>query len=140
MRSARFLSLFTFAACFAGYHLNAAEIHVSPSGDDANSGSAGAMLKTISAAANLAQPGDTVTVHAGTYRERIDPPRGGTSDSNRIVYRSAEGEAVTIKGSEIVTGWQFVGNDTWKATLSAGFFGGFNPFNNRLIGDWFTDN
>ena len=64
----------------------ATEIHVSPSGDDANPGTAGAMLETISAAANLAQPGDTVTVHAGTYRERIDPPRGGTSDANRIVY------------------------------------------------------
>ena len=36
-------------------------------------------LKTISAAAELAQPGDTITVHAGVYRERIDPPRGGTS-------------------------------------------------------------
>jgi alpha-N-arabinofuranosidase len=118
----------------------ATEIHVSPAGNDANPGTVSEMLKTISAAANLAQPGDTVTVHAGTYRERIDPPRGGTSESNRIVYQAAPGEAVTIKGAEIVSGWQFVSNDTWSVTLPAEFFGSFNPFNNLLTGDYFTSN
>jgi alpha-L-arabinofuranosidase len=125
---------------FASGLAAATEIHVSPGGNDANPGTAGAMLKTISAAANLAQPGDTVTVHAGTYRERINPPRGGTSDAARIVYQAASGEAVTIKGSEIVTGWQYVSNDTWTVTLPASFFGDFNPFNNLLTGDYLTAN
>ena len=57
-------------------------------------------LKTISAAAELAQPGDTITVHAGIYRERVTPPRGGTSDRKRIVYQAAPGEKVIITGSE----------------------------------------
>src|ERR1035438_4581979 len=53
------------------------EYHVSPQGNDANDGSGSRMLKTISAAALRAQPGDVITVHGGVYRERINPPRGG---------------------------------------------------------------
>ena len=68
--------------------------HVAVTGDDANSGSASSPLKTISAAAQLAQPGDVITVHQGVYRERIDPPRGGESDKQRIVYQAAPGEKV----------------------------------------------
>ncbi|MEO5714631.1 MAG: carbohydrate-binding protein [Luteolibacter sp.] len=118
----------------------AAEFHVSPSGSDANAGTPAAMLKTISEAANRAQPGDTVTVHEGTYRERIDPPRGGTSDTARITYQAAPGESVTIKGSETATGWTLVGNDTWKVTLPNSAFGNFNPYNTLISGDWFTSN
>ena len=29
------------------------------------------------------RPGDTITVHAGVYRERVNPPRGGTSEEIR---------------------------------------------------------
>lgn len=119
---------------------SAVEIHVSPSGNNANSGAASSTLRTISEAANRAQPGDTVTVHAGVYRERINPPRGGTSDSARITYQAAPGENVVIKGSEMVTGWEFVGADTWKVTLPSGSFGLFNPYNNLISGDWFTNN
>ena len=59
-------------------------------------------LKTISAAEELAQPWDTIIVHEGIYREEINPPRGGTSDADRIVYIAAPGAKVVIKGSEPV--------------------------------------
>lgn len=95
------------------------------------------MLRTISEAASLAQPGDTVTVHAGTYRERVNPPRGGTGENARITYQAAPGETVIIKGSEAVTGWEHVGGDTWKVTLPNSTFGLFNPYNNLISGDWF---
>lgn len=62
----------------------AREFHVSVRGDDAGDGSPQRPLRTISAAARLAQPGDVITVHEGTYRERVRPPRGGRSDSERI--------------------------------------------------------
>jgi alpha-N-arabinofuranosidase len=113
------------------------EYHVSPRGNDTNDGSADKMLKTISAAALLAQPGDVVTVHEGVYRERINPPRGGQSDSKRIVYRAASGEHVEIKGSEVVKEWQKVQGDTWKVTLPNAFFGKFNPYDDLIRGDWF---
>ncbi len=118
--------------------LSAREYHVSPSGLDTNEGSAAQPLKTIAAAAQKAQSGDVITVHAGTYRERVNPPRGGESDQNRIVYQAAPGERVVIKGSEVVRGWQKVQDDTWKVTLPNSFFGDFNPYRDLIHGDWFS--
>ena len=63
----------------------AKEYHVAKTGNDANPGTIEAPLHTIQAAANLAQPGDVITVHAGVYRERITPPKGGESDTKRII-------------------------------------------------------
>ncbi len=114
------------------------EYHVSTQGNDIHDGSAARPLRTISAAAELARPGDVVTVHRGEYRERINPPRGGTSDDNRIVYRAAPGEQATIKGSEVVKGWQKAQNDAWKATVPNSLFGAFNPYSDLIRGDWFT--
>ena len=115
----------------------AAEFHVAKSGNDTNIGSPTKPLLTIQRAADLAQPGDTITVHAGVYRERVSPPRGGTSDAQRIIYRAAAGEAVAIKGSEVVTGWKQVANDTWTVTIPNSFFGDFNPYSDVLEGHWF---
>lgn len=132
MRRFFFILLPALALC-------AAEIHVAPAGDDSNDGARSTPLKTISAAARIAQPGDTITVHAGTYRERITPPRGGTSDSQRITYQAAPGEEVHIKGSEIVKGWRPFAAGVWKLTLPNSYFGAYNPYKDVIKGDWFTD-
>ncbi len=124
----------TLTAC----SLYAKEYHVSTTGLDDNPGTQSKPFKTISAAAAIAQPEDVVTVHEGIYRERINPPRGGTSDDKRIVYQAADGEKVVIKGSEVVKGWQHVQNDTWKVTLPNSFFGDFNPYSDLISGDWFS--
>ena len=44
----------------------AAELHVATDGNDANRGTKAAPLRTIQRAADLAQPGDVITVHAGS--------------------------------------------------------------------------
>ena len=116
---------------------HAAEFHVAPNGNDANPGTQAAPLRTIQRAADLAQPGDVITVHEGVYRERINPPRGGESDQKRIVYQAAPGEKVEIKGSEVVKNWVKVQDDVWKVTLPNSFFGGFNPYSDLIHGDWF---
>ncbi|MBX7258069.1 MAG: carbohydrate-binding protein [Candidatus Hydrogenedentes bacterium] len=116
----------------------AKEIHVSKSGDDKNDGSPTAPYKTISAAAAVAQPGDTITVHEGVYRERVNPPRGGESDSKRIVYQAALGEKVTITGAEEIKNWEYVKGDVWKVVLPNSFFGDFNPYGDLIRGDWFN--
>jgi alpha-L-arabinofuranosidase len=115
------------------------EYHVSVKGNDTNDGSALKPFLTISRASQAAQPGEIITVHAGTYRERINPPRGGTSDSMRITYQAAPGEKVVIKGSEVVTNWVKVQTDVWQAKLPNSFFGRFNPFSDFIHGDWFDD-
>ncbi|MBM3890465.1 MAG: DUF1565 domain-containing protein, partial [Verrucomicrobia bacterium] len=118
--------------------IHAAEFHVATNGNDANRGAKDAPLRTIQRAAELAQPGDVITVHAGVYRERINPPRGGTSNKKRIVYQAAPGEKVEIKGSEIVKNWTKMEGDVWKVTLPNSFFGGFNPYSDLIRGDWFN--
>ncbi len=116
---------------------SAKEYHVSANGDDQNEGSALKPFHTINYAAKLAVAGDVITVHAGTYRERIDPVRGGESDARRIIYRAAPGEKVEIKGSEVITGWKNEKNGTWKVTVPNSFFGDYNPYKDSINGDWF---
>jgi len=131
------ITLLAFFGC--GCAVSAKEYHVSVRGRDTNPGLASEPLKTISAAAELARPGDVITVHEGVYRERINPPRGGASDDKRIVYQAAAGRKVVIKGSEVVKGWKKVRGDTWKVSLPNKFFGDFNPYKDVIRGDWFTD-
>jgi alpha-N-arabinofuranosidase len=118
--------------------IQARDYHVSVKGDDTNKGTAKAPFKTISKAAEVAQPGDVITVHEGTYRERINPLRGGKSDRKRIVYQVTPGEKAVIKGSEVIKGWRKVQNDTWKVAIPNSFFGDFNPYSDLIHGDWFN--
>jgi hypothetical protein len=115
-----------------------AELHVSVKGNDANDGSESKPFRTISAAARAAQPGDVVTVHTGTYRERVTPPRGGSSDTRRITYQAAPGAVVEIKGSEVVRDWKPYRGNVWKLALPNSFFGSYNPYKDLIEGDWFN--
>ena len=128
-----------FLAASLAPALFGAEFHISVSGSDTNGGSASKPFRTISAAARIAQPGDVITVHAGTYRERVTPPRGGESDAKRITYRAAPGEVVEIKGSEVARDWKPYRGDVWKLSLPNSFFGPYNPYKDLIAGDWFTD-
>jgi alpha-N-arabinofuranosidase len=114
------------------------EYHVSVNGNNAADGSVAKPFKTISAAANVAMPGDVITVHSGVYREQITPPRGGNSNEERIVYQAAQGEKVKIRGSEIVKNWRKIDNDTWEVKIPNSFFGDFNPYHDLISGDWFS--
>lgn len=110
--------------------------HVSVQGSDGASGTAEQPFRTINYAAKIACPGDTVQVHGGVYREWVDPQNGGLNKHNRIVYEAAPGEHPIIKGSEIVSDWEKVEGTVYKKVLPNSFFGDFNPFAERLTGDW----
>jgi hypothetical protein len=113
------------------------EYHVAVNGSDTGTGTETSPFRTINRAAQEAYPGDVVTVHAGTYREWVNPPRGGLDDDTRIVYRAAPGERVEIKGSEIVNTWTKEDGGVWKVTLPNSFFGDYNPYTDQIYGDWF---
>ena len=125
------LILVNTTLCFAK------EFHVSVKGNDSNDGSSLKPFKTIMAAVKYAFPGDTITVHAGTYREWVNPLRGGESDLKRIVYRAAPGEKAEIKGSEIISGWKKEKGSVWKVVIPNSMFAGYNPFQDSVFGDWF---
>lgn len=83
---------------------------------------------TISEAAAVAQPGDTVLVAPGTYRERVDPPRGG------VTYRSETPSTAIVTGAEPLTGWVCIGEGLYQARVHNAVFGGDNPFVDPLAG------
>lgn len=126
--------IFVFSFCFSIF---AREYHVSVNGSNSNSGVKDRPFQTISKAADAANPGDRIIVHEGVYREWINPPRGGTSNENRIIYCAAPGEKVQIKGSEVITGWEKVKYGVWKVTIPNSFFGDYNPYKDSINGDWF---
>ena len=104
--------------------------NASDDGEGTEAGTEARPFRSISRAAELAQPGDTVLVHAGTYRERIAPERGGEPGRN-ITYAAAPGETVCVKGSEVWTpDWEPVEDapNVWRGVLDAAIFGDFNPF------------
>lgn len=68
----------------------AREYFVSPVGDDAAEGSSTRPWRTIQRAADVAQPGDVVTIRGGVYREWVKPGNAGREDAP-IVYQAANG-------------------------------------------------
>ena len=132
---------FSIAVCVSliasrGSDVCGREIHVVKTGSDLASGSHTRPYLTINKAASVAQPGDTIIVHAGTYREWVKPVRGGTGESKRITYRAAPGEEVIIKGSERITSWTRQAAGVWKVELPNSFFGEYNPYALKVSGGW----
>ena len=93
-------------------------------------------FKWIQEAANVAQPGDTVLVAPGIYREYVDPKHAGTENA-RIEYRSTEKGAAVITGAEIIRDWQKVEGNTYSVRIKNGIFGTYNPYTTRVEGDWY---
>ena len=108
---------------------------------DANSfrdgnGSKEAPFKHINDAAKIARPGDEVMVKPGIYREHVIPVNAGQEDA-RITYRSEEPLGAVITGAESITGWKKVKGNVWTARIKNTIFGDFNPYIERVYGDWY---
>lgn len=72
--------------------------------DDSGPGTEARPFRTISKAAQVLQAGERVVIHSGTYREFVQPARGGTGPTQMISYEAAPGAQVYIKGSEELKG------------------------------------
>jgi parallel beta-helix repeat protein len=81
----------------------AAEHHVGPIGNDGAAGSLAAPYRTIRHALDVAGPGDTIYLHAGTYAEGVSSEegaiRGGTSWANALVIAAFPGDMVVLEPS-----------------------------------------
>ncbi|MEK7408639.1 MAG: right-handed parallel beta-helix repeat-containing protein [Acidobacteriota bacterium] len=72
-------------------------------------------FRTIQAAANAAQPGDTVRIRPGTYREEVRPPRSGTPDA--YIRFIGDGPGVILDGGETIpadSGWTALGDGVYS--------------------------
>lgn len=116
--------------------LTARELHVAVTATDPGAGSKVRPFSTIGQAVSIAQPGDTVIVHAGVYREWVKPVRGGGDEEHRITFRAASGEEVYIKGSERISTWTPEGEGVWRVELPNDFFGDYNPYALKVTGGW----
>lgn len=95
----------------------AAEFHVAPDGSNNDPGTKEEPLATIQAGANKLQPGDTLLVRAGTYRETVTFPRSGTADKP-ITVKPFNRERVLITGCDPVAGWKQGEDKLWRAQVS----------------------
>ncbi|HUT60976.1 MAG TPA: right-handed parallel beta-helix repeat-containing protein [Phycisphaerae bacterium] len=78
-----------------GAAATAAELYVSPNGDDANPGtSPDKAVKTIARAASLAEAGTVVNIAPGTYQGRVVLPKSGTAKAPIVFRKRGDGEAV----------------------------------------------
>ncbi len=78
-------------------------------------GSAEAPFQTIQAASGAAQPGDSVRVRPGVYRERVRPARSGTAGA--WIRYLGEGEGVVLDGGETIpteAGWSDLGEGLYS--------------------------
>ena len=114
--------------------------YVSPTGNDANAGILASPWKTIQKAADTMNAGSTVIVQAGTYDERINVTRSGSS-SNLIVFQAQgtvktqgfniHADYVKVDGFEIVS----TGADPNDRSHGSGIYlsGGNNQISNNYI-------
>lgn len=106
---------------FAGVSL-----YVAPDGNDqwtgklatANAEKTDGPLATIQAAVNRLQPGDTLWIRGGTYRETVVFPRNGRA-TKPITIRACQGEKVVVTGCEPIAGWTLhdAAKNIWKAPM-----------------------
>lgn len=92
---------------------------VDPTGNDLSGvGSISEPYKTISRARTFAQPGDTVAVRAGVYREEVSLFRSGT-EGNPITFEAYNGEDVLVTTTDILSGWTQHSGNIYKATFDS---------------------
>lgn len=100
------LPAFTLIVLVVGA-LRAADLHVTPDGKPEASGQAAAPvdLATALTREGLAQPGDTVWVHGGTYEVGVlrQNPKVVGEPGNPITFRAVPGERATVRGGLVVT-------------------------------------
>ena len=85
----------------------------------------------------MAGAGDEILVAPGVYREAVDPPRGGTDEHHRILYRSEVRGKAVISGAEPVKDWAKYQADVWVARIHNSVFGDYNPYTTYVRGDWY---
>jgi hypothetical protein len=70
-------------------------------------------LASLAKAGAIAQPGETMVLRGGVYREVLAPANDG------VTVRAMKGEKVTISGADLIEGWKREADGSWSAPLTA---------------------
>ncbi|HYM78939.1 MAG TPA: hypothetical protein VE377_23400 [Candidatus Dormibacteraeota bacterium] len=107
-----FLTHFSVGQATVNESLETAYIYVDAlKGSDSNSGSSSKPLKTIGAAASMAETnnqsgiGSRVTINPGTYRESVSLQYNKKDTSLPITFEAATNGTVIVSGGTVYTGW-----------------------------------
>jgi len=68
-------------------------------------------LASLAKACEVAEPGETIVLRGGVYRETLRPKSDG------VTVRAMKGEKVTISGADLIEGWKREADLTWSAPL-----------------------
>lgn len=100
---------------------------ISPTGSDSNPGTQDKPFASIQKGLTLAKPGDSVSLLTGVYRDQSASfVRSGTAAAP-ITLQAAPGAAVTIKGSDVLSGWTRQGtSDVYVHSNFNHYFGSWN--------------
>ncbi|MCF7974118.1 MAG: DUF1565 domain-containing protein [Phycisphaerae bacterium] len=69
-------------------------------------------LASLAQACDMAQPGETIILREGIYREVLSPKNDG------VTVRAMEGETVTLSGADLIEGWRREADGRWSVTLA----------------------
>ena len=72
----------------------------------------GVPLASLAKACAIAQPGETIVLRGGVYREVLAPKSDG------VTVRAMKGEKVTISGADLIEGWKREVDGSWSAPLA----------------------
>jgi len=70
-------------------------------------------LASLARACAIAQPGETIMLRGGVYREVLAPKNDG------VTVLAMKGEKVTISGADLIEGWKREVDGGWSTTLAA---------------------
>lgn len=118
-----FRTLLISAAITTASLAQAATYYISPSGNDANSGTAPGQawqsIARLMQSIYSLQPGDAIRFErGGTYRGEFIIPSSGTSAQKITVGAYGTGAPPVISGSDLVTGWTQHSGNIWRAPVS----------------------
>ena len=71
----------------------------------------GVPLATLAKACEIAQPGETIVLRGGVYREVLAPK------NNDVTVRAMGDEKVTISGADLIEDWRREADGSWSAPL-----------------------
>jgi hypothetical protein len=69
-------------------------------------------LASLARACAVAEPGETIVLRGGVYREVLAPKNDG------VTVRAMKGEKVTVSGADLIEGWKREGDGSWSAPLA----------------------